>query len=365
MNRYKHLIFAVALMLPSIASAQESQSLTISSWGGEYEQAQLEAFVESFERDTGTQVDLRPYFGGIEPLRHRDLNDNPLLDVIDLVESDARLACELDMLSPLDRSLLSSAADGTSADKDFIADALLDCGIAHIEYATVVAYDERAFLEEKPSTIGDFFDIERFPGKRALQRKPTAVLEWAMLSYGIPPQQIYDLLSTERGLKLVTRRLNQIRDHIVWWESGAEPAKLLQDGTVVMASGYNGRFFEASINHDAPITVIQDGQLLEFGVWGINRDSPKQDAARAFIRYVTNTENMAAFSNLLPYAPTRESAMRRIGLHKKSNVSMLSYMPRASFNSKNVIRMASEWYSKTENVRERWFNDWLKSGLFR
>ena len=49
-----------------------------------------------------------------------------------------------------------------------------------------------------------FFDIERFPGKRALKSEPKAILEWVMLSYNVPVTQIYDLLSTERGLKLVT-----------------------------------------------------------------------------------------------------------------------------------------------------------------
>ncbi len=363
MNLYRTFTIVIALWFSGFAVAQQDQTLTITSWGGAYEKAQLVALIEPFRKETGIDVKLRQYVGGIEPLQRRDQKNNPEFDVVDLVESDAHFACDKKILINFESSMLDPAADGTPAEEDFMEDAWLDCGIAHIEYATVVAYDERAFMEEKPNSIADFFDIERFPGKRALQRHPRAVLEWAMLSYGIPPQQIYELLSSERGLNLVTRRMNQIRDHIVWWESGSEPAQLLGDGTVVMASGYNGRFFEATMNHDAAISVIQDGQLLEFGVWGILRDSPNQEAAKKFLRYVTGTQKMADFSNRIPYSPTRSSSIRRIGLHEKSNVSMLTYMPRStSSTSKNVIRIASEWYSRTEKVRERWFNEWLSDG---
>ena len=363
MNLFRKFTLIVLLVLSGIASAQQDRSLTITTWGGAYEQAQLDAYIEPFRVETGIQVNLQQYVGGIEPLQNRDSDGKPVFDIADLIESDAHFACEENLLIDFKYALLAPAADGTLAEDDFLSDALLDCGIAHIEYSTVVAYDERAFLDEKPSSISDFFDIERFPGKRALQRQPRAILEWAMLSYGIPPQQIYELLSTERGLNLVTRRMNQIRDHIVWWESGSEPAQLLKDGTVVMASGYNGRFFEATMNHDAPISVIQDGQLLEFGVWGILRDSPNQDTAKEFVRFVTETQKMAAFSNIIPYSPTRSSSLRRIGLHRKSNISMLSYMP--SRASSNVIRIASEWYARTEKARERWFNEWLSGDSSR
>ena len=363
MNLYRKFVLTIALCVPALAVSDEGQTLTVTSWGGAYERAQLAALIEPFRKETGIEVKLRRYNGGIEPLQIRNQENNPEFDVVDFVESDAHFACNEKILIEFDSSMLAPAADGTAAEDDFLQDAFLDCGIAHLEYATVVAYSERAFLEEKPTSIADFFDIERFPGKRALQRQPRAVLEWAMLSYGIPPQQIYELLSSERGLNLVTRRMNQIRDHIVWWESGAEPPKLLQDGTVAMASGYNGRFFEATVNHNAAISVIQDGQLLEFGVWGILSDSPNQEVAKKFIRYVTGTQKMADVSNLIPYTPTRSSSMKRIGLHEKSNVSMLTYMPRSTTSSsKNFVRIASEWYSRTEKVRERWFNEWLNDG---
>ena len=355
-----------AIVLVSFSGStvsQNNQTLTVTAWGGVYEQAQVDAYFKPFEIASGIKVRLHPYAGGIPDLRKNDDNNNPIYDVADLTESDARFACENNLLVEVDYTFLKPAPDGTSVEDDLLSDALLDCGIGHLEYATVVAYDERAFLDEKPTSISDFFDIEKFPGKRALQKAPLAVLEWAMLSYDIPPQQIYELLSTERGLNLVTRRLNQIRDHIVWWESGTLPPQMLQNGKVVMASGYLSTFFEAAVNQNAPIAVIPDGQLLEFSVWGILQGSPNQVIAKEFVQYVTAPQQMAALANIIPYSPTRNSALNRIGLHKKTNVSMRTYMPmRSSSDTQKVVRIASDWYSRTENIRERWFNEWLESG---
>ena len=83
--------------------------------------------------------------------------------------------------------------------------------VAQLVFSTVVAFDVRAFPGEKPRGIADFFDVERFPGRRALRCAPVALFEWALLAYGMPPTQVYDLLSTERGLDLAVRKLEAIR----------------------------------------------------------------------------------------------------------------------------------------------------------
>ncbi len=361
MRRSRIYISLILMILPALAGSQETQTLTISSWGGAYEEAQLEAYILPFEQETGIKVSLVEYNGGIAPLRLVYSSGKSSMDVVDMTESDALAACEENLLAKTQVSLLLPAPDGTPVSRDFRSDAISDCGVAHLLYATVLAYDDRAFSDEKPSQVADFFDIEKFPGKRALQRHPKSILEWALLSYGVPVEQVYDLLSSERGLRLVTRRLDEIRDHIVWWESGNESVELLRSGAVVMASGFNGRFFDARINHNLPISIMPKGQLLEFGVWGVSRHSPQRELAEKFVSFATSTESMAAFSNLLPYGPTRQSAFKRIGLHSKSNVSMRLYMPTSSSGLHGSIRADSIWYSQTERVRERWFNEWLQS----
>ena len=202
------------LCILGLAVHADQQSLTIATWGGSYESAQQKALFGPFEAATGIQINTQYYTGEIEILKG-DL----VPDIIDMTMDDALLACEQNLVQKLELSkILAPSPDGLEPEKDFIAGSLLPCGVAHMSYSTLIAYDERAFSGEKPQTIADFFDIKRFPGKRGLRKQPSAILEWALITEGVPINQIYDLLSTDRGMRLAFRRLDSIRDHIIWWE---------------------------------------------------------------------------------------------------------------------------------------------------
>ena len=360
MNRFK-LALLVVLLTVNTGTVAQDDVLTITSWGGAYEAAQVQAYFKPFEEAHDIRIELKPYNGGVAPLNQLDSPGYGNWDVIDMVESDALTACEERLIAEFDHTVLDAAPDGTLPHKDFVSRSLTKCGVAHLSFATVLAYDDRAFPTEKPNSVADFFDIERFPGKRAIQRSPKGIMEWAMLSHNVPVRQIYDLLSTERGFRLVTHRLDEIRDHIVWWEKGHEPVQMLRDGKVVMASGFNGRFYAARTNQNIPISLIQDGQFLELSVWAIHRQARHHNLASQFIRFATRTERMAAFSNILPYGPTRNSAFERIGLHASANASIREHLPMSEFASNRKILADTEWYSWTEALRNQWFNDWLKS----
>ena len=366
MNRSSfRLLLVLSCCIPAAAWAEQgaggddAATLVITTWGGAYEAAQQQAYFAPFAREANIEIRLKAYDGGVAPLREGGASGGGGWDVLDMSEPDAIAACAEGLLVPFHPGSLHPAPDGTPAHEDFLSGTFLDCGVIHLVYATVLAYDDRAFPGEKPRTVRDFFDLGRFPGPRALRRQPIALFEWALLSHGIPISQLYDLLSTERGMKLAVRRLDGIRDHIGWWDSGSEPPELLGRREVVMASGFNGRFFNARVNEGIPITVIWDGQLLDASVWAIAEDSPRRALAERFIAFATRAENMAALAHLIPYGPTRRSAIRRIGLHARSNVPMLAHMPTAPANLRRAIRSDSQWYARTETLRKRRFTDWL------
>jgi len=339
-------------------AAADDRVLTILASSGAYRAAQQRAYFEPFEKAHQVRIRLKTYHGGLTPLTSADQGG---WDVVDITESDARTACAAQYLAVLDRSVLLSAPDGTPPNEDFIDASLSRCGVAHLSYATVLAYDERAFPTEKPRSVTDFFDIERFPGKRALQRTPKAIMEWAMLSHNVPVRQIYDLLSTERGFRLVTQRLDKLKDHIVWWQEAHEPVELLRTGKVVMAAGDNGQFFSARKNQNLPISIIPDGQFLELRVWGINQQAQRHDLATRFIRFATSTERMASLGNLLPYGSTRISAFERIGKDMGTHASIPATLLLSELANNRRIRVDTEWYAGTKAVRNRWYADWLKS----
>ena len=345
------------LCLGSFSAQADQQTLTIATWGGSYESAQQKTLFDPFETATGIQIDTQFYTGEIAILKG-DL----VPDIIDMTMDDALLACEQNLVQRLKLSeILAPSPDGLDPEKDFIAGTLLPCGVAHLSYSTLIAYDDRAFTGEKPQKIADFFDVKRFPGKRALRKQPSAILEWALMAEGVPIHQIYDLLSTDRGMRLAFRRLDSIRDHIVWWDDPKEPAALLKSRQVVMSSGFNGRFFDAQTHGDT-ITMIWDGQIVDWDVWVVPlKPNQTNVATNKFLRYVTQSENMAHLAEHIPYGPSRFSALKRIGLHPQTRVSMRDHLPTAPHHLDRALFRDAKWYARTLALRKNRFWEWINS----
>ena len=128
-----------------------------------------------------------------------------------------------------------------------------------------------------------------------------------------------------------------------------------------MTSGYNGRFFHAQVIDGAPISVIWDGQLVDHATWAIPRGAKHLDEARAFIRFATRPEHMARQAMHISYGPTRESARRRIGQHVVTGVDMADHLPTSGTRPEHAIVEDSDWYARTESLRQRRFDEWVKA----
>ena len=79
------------------------------------------------------------------------------------------------------------------------------------------AYNTEAFPDGGPQTIADIWDLEKFPGTRALQKIPQKNLEWALIADGVSPDEVYDVLATQEGQDRAFDKLDEIKDHVIWW----------------------------------------------------------------------------------------------------------------------------------------------------
>ena len=326
------------------------------TWGGAYEAAQREAVIGPFESRTGHAVDVLRYDGTWGALAERA--DREGWDVVDMLADQARAACARGLLLPIEpRSLFTPEALA-----DFAPVGPDRCAVPQNAFARVMAFDDSAFPGVKPTRIGDFFDTDRFPGPRAVQRSPDGILEWALLAEAVPPEQVYGLLSTDRGLQLAFRRLDRIRHDIVWWQDPAEPAAMLADGRAVMAAGFNGRFFDAARLGGAPIDIVWDGRIIGIEVWAIAAATDAPETARAFVAHASRPDSMARLATRIPYGPTRRSAFARIGLHPETGIPMRAHLPNAQQHGGRALVQDIGWYANTESLRTRRFRAWLRAG---
>ena len=350
---------AAALACLALAVGGFAETLTVVSWGGSYEQASRKAILEPFSKETGIEIRVEVYNGGLAQVRAQVETGKVHWDVVDLEMADVARGCDEGLLEYVDLDDLAPAPDGTLAAEDFFEGTVTDCGGGLLFYSTIYAYNADSFPGDKPSTINDFFDLDRFPGRRGMRRAPQVNLEFALLADGVPVEEVYDTLSTPSGMSRAFRKLDTIKDDIVWWEAGAQPPQMLADREVVMSTAYNGRIFNAQVVENQPFVVVWDGQVLDSGTMGIVADTPNLEVARQFVRYATRSEVQAAVGRYISYSPARHSGTELISTHLATGVDMKPHMPTSPQNLKRVIHNDWEWWSdRADDVNER-FSAWL------
>ena len=335
------------------------ESLTVISWGGSYAQAVTRAYLEPYEAETGVEIRLDDYNGGLAQVRAQVETGNVHWDVVDLETADAVSGCDEGILEPLDPALLAPGADGAPAGRDFLPDTVMECAVGTLLYSTVYAYNAERLTGEKPTTLEDFFDLERFPGRRGLRRVPYANLEFALIADGVPLDQVYAALDTPEGLDRAFRKLDTIKDHVVWWEAGAQPPQMLADGEVVMSTAFNGRIFTAQNGEDQPFVIVWDGQVLDVGMLGIVAGTPDLDTALDFLRFATTTRSLAAVSRYIAYSPARRSGASLVSTHAVTGVDMNPHMPAHPDNTRRALQNDWAWWSDHMDEMNERFSAWL------
>lgn len=354
----RYFVLGMGLVVMVMGHAMAKDPITVVSWGGAYTKSQIEAYHKPWIAE-GNQLISEDFDGNVAPIKAQVQSGNVTWDVVDVEMSDAIRLCDEGLLEELPTNTLPKGQDGTSASQDFVDGALGDCWVANIVWSTVYAYNTETFSGNAPSTIADFFDVDTFPGKRGLRKTAKATLEIALMADGVPAQDVYEHLGTEAGLNRAFAKLDAIRDHIVWWEAGAQPPQLLADGEVAMTTAYNGRIFNAQIAEGKPFAIIWDGQLLDFDAFVIPKGTKNFDQAWDFVKASTTTKALADQASWISYGPARKSSAPFVGLYHDGKTEMAPHMPTSPGALKNAVSVSHLfWADYTDQLNER-FNAWL------
>ena len=335
------------------------EELTIVSWGGSYAKACLEAFIEPFEEETGIKVNVEDYNGGLAQIRAQVDTGHIYWDVVDLETQDDLIGCDEGLLEYVGDLEFTDGSDGTPAEDDFFEHANSECGVGTIAWATVVAYNGSVFDTDPPTSLNDFFDLEKYPGKRGLRRTPEVNLEFALMADGVAPADVYKVLSTPEGIEQAFQKLDHIKDSIVFWEAGAQPPQLLADSEVAMTTAFNGRIFNAVNSEEQPFVIIWDGHVRDYGQFSIVAGSPNVENAREFLVYSARSESMAGVANRIAYGPLRHSSWKLVDKHLETEIDMRPHMPTAPENSKNYLLNNAEWWAEYQDDLIERFSAWL------
>ncbi len=350
------LILSTALSWVAYGAHAE---LTVMSWGGAYGAAQAEAHVKPFAAKTGIATIMVDADNPAPAIKAMVESGNVTVDVASVEYADAIRLCDEGVLEPIDAAALPAGADGVPASEDFLPGAVTECAVSTDIWSTVFAYDTSKLTGTVPTTVADFFDLGKFPGKRGLRKGAKAVLELALMADGVPAADVYATLGTPEGVERAFAKLDTIKADVIWWEAGAQPPQLLADGEVVMTTAYNGRMFNAAVGEGKPFAIVWDGQIFENEMYAVPKGAPNKDQAMEFIAYATSTEGLQAQAMQISYGPARKSANATEILYKDGKTVMGPNLPTAPENMANALESNFEfWVDKDAELNER-FNAWL------
>ena len=356
-RRFATAAFLAALLAPSAALAQPS--ITVVSWGGSYARSSVEAYHERFTAETGIEIKLEEYNGGLAQVRAQVETGNISWDVVDVEAGDNLLGCDEGLFEEIDRAVIPPGADGTPATEDFFGGLDVPCGIPNVTASGIYAYNDARVGDRKPTAIADFFDLETFPGRRGMRRGPTVNLEFALLADGVPAEDVYDALSTPAGVDRAFAKLDTIKSEVLWWETGAQPPQMLADGEVVMSTAYNGRIFNAWALEGQPLKIVWDGQILGIGYQTVVKGTPRAALARRFAAYATSTRSLANVTRYISYGPARRSAMPLVDTYEATGIDIRPHLPNAPQNVENVVYDNPAWWADHKDELNERFAAWL------
>jgi putative spermidine/putrescine transport system substrate-binding protein len=344
-TRAKTLLITLGAALALGSAAAQARDLSVVSWGGAYQDAQKEVYFKPFTEKTKIKMVDESWDGGIGVLRAKMQSGANNWDVVQVESEELLLGCEEGLFDKLDWTKLGGR------DK-YLKDAVSDCGVGAIVYNFVLAYDGDK-VKDAPKSWADFWDVKKYPGKRALRKGPKTNLEIALLADGVPPSEVYKLLATPAGVDRAFNKLSQLKPHLIWWEKGAQPPQMLASGEAAMVSAYNGRIAAANKTDKKNFKMVWNGSLYTIDSWVIMKGSPNKAQAEQFLVFVSDPANQKNLPPKIPYGITHSAATALV------DKSVLPDLPTNPDNLKASLYLNDKfWLENLDKLNQR-FNAWL------
>lgn len=315
-----------------------ARRLVIADPGGEWQQAAVEAYYRPFREETGIEVlsAARPALA-LGKLKAMVEVGNVEWDLTILADYLSYRAANDGLIEPIEAAALDTAG--------LIRPAVLPHFVGNDVFSTVMGYDTRKWpAGNGPKTWADFWNVQRFPGRRAMSGIAYGPLEFALLADGVPMDRLYPL-DVDRAL----RKMDEIRPHVsVWWTSGAQQSQLMATREVDLILGWNARL-QYAIDQGAPFAIEWNQGMYQVEGWVIPKGAANRADALAFLRFVLRPDRQAAFARRLAYGPVNQRALVEVGPARASQ------LPTFEGNLSRMFAMDARWAAEqVDDLQSRW-----------
>jgi putative spermidine/putrescine transport system substrate-binding protein len=310
--------------------------LTWASTGGQFQEDEKKALQEPFTAKNGTT------FTNISPAEQAQVrtmvtSGKTIWDLANMSWIYAGAYCG-ELFEKLDDPALDR--------KKFPEGTTGDCFVPTYRYANIFSYNADMYPGAKPTTIKDFFDVKKFPGKRVVYDYPKAgLLEAALVADGVPPAQVYPL-DVERALK----KIDTIKSSMVFAASYGAIQQMMVDKQASMMLTVTARTI-VSKQSGANLVPVWDFNTTDIGVLVIPKDAPHKALAQQMLAFVTEPEQAKAYAKRTGTAPARADVdLNSVG-YTDQQKEFNAFLP----DRGTTVEQDKQWWiENTDALVKRW-----------
>ncbi|MCW2289751.1 putative spermidine/putrescine transport system substrate-binding protein [Leucobacter luti] len=270
------------------AGALDGVTLTFAGSGGVFQDGQKAALWDPFAKASGATMNQDAFDAG--KLKAMVDSGNVSWDVVNTTQFDTARGCGT-LYEKYDYSQIdiSKIPEGTITD---------ECMVPQILYGLVVVYNTDKFGDNPPTSAADFFDTEKFPGKRTVSQSTYVdpqTVEFALTAQGkdvknLKPEDIEGAFDMYKDLG----------DNVIGWTTGAAAQQQLESGEAVMGLVWSGRGYGAA-SAGAPVAPMWDQWMIMVDSNGIPKGVKDPQAAFAAVNYSLGAEQQAKMTEETSY----------------------------------------------------------------
>lgn len=343
-------VAAAALLLSLSPAGAEERQVVLATGGGSYEAVIREHWLAPFTEATGIRV-VTVAAGNTSDARAKV----QAMVATGNVTWDVFVEGELDAESPEHAARtedIGAFCAPFAGRSDLAAGACRPGGVLFGRGATLMTFNRRRLGDDTPRTWADFWDVQRYPGPRAMPAQPDAwrQLVAALLADGVPRSDLFPL-DVDRAF----RKLDELKPHVgLWWRTGDQTTQGFRSGEYDL--GYMWLTRATALRTEGqPIGWSYDGALLVGDRYAVVEGAPHRDEALALLEfYLDSPEVQARICEALTCTPPSADALAFMSEAARAR------MPSAEAIRSRMVVPDAAWINANKPMLiDRW-NAWIQ-----
>jgi len=325
----------------------QAKTVNVASYGGVVQEYQTRLFAQPFEAKTGIKVNIGSNASLALVKLQNAAGTAAQWDICSLSGAEYFEAIAQKLIVPYDHSIIDTT--------NIVPEYKHSHGIKFSLFLFVMAWDKRQIPDNKaPQTLAEFWDTNRFKGKRSLYAgiSDGSTLEMALLADGVPLNQLYPL-DVDRALRSL-ERLG--RANIIWHNTNAEPIQQLTSGAVPLANCFNGRVIAAN-RSGGQLGFTPAYSAVSGNPYCVIASSANKKEAFEYLNYLLNSPKAdAEYMQLTNYAIPNTEALKLVP------PEILDILPTSpKLKDKVFIKDDAWWAANLAKVTAK-FKEWQLAG---